>query len=772
MLISKLENIRALVSLVLVCALLTMICPVSALAMPVLSSLPSLLTESNLDGATLNLVLTAADGDFSVVTASTAAFALHNAPATTIISSATINTVSSATLVLDYDGTVFSNDIDNFSVTIDHSLLVTGATLTSSTISIQSDHAPPELHISSASPLQEPTLDGSTISLALEHAQFKDTTLSRSNFTFNNAPPGVSVAGVVFSTVTSASLIIDYDGTDFYNDYNNFTVTIAASEMLGGAAVTSNTLGIAADSSADNANLSALMIDGTSVASFSASTTAYNHILAAGASTIPVVSATTQDPNASAAISQATSINGLQAERTATVTVTAQDGLTQKTYTVTYSRSPALISTIPANAETNVNENAVYSRAINGQTYYFLQAIFSDPDGSLQASGAFIDLLRSSIVYADGGSRYSLIDRDLLSYVSSLEDPQAFIAQYLFVSGSGTKTLYIPIRKLGSNVKYIAELNPGLVEYPDGASSQAATWYFTTMSVPSLSTVSMGSVAEEYDESEPIILNGSNFNDNISVYFNETAAYKVKVKTSSSGQKYLEVFLPRGSRHLEPGIYTIKIKNGTDHEATILGSFCVVAASDVPAPAHGERVIDEDSLGTLVEKTANSESILELASSLCSSYDLDIDLDALMGSEVLTRTIEFPANGRVQISYLKTYSKWANVALYGLTSNTSGTGSKARITLGRIPYNQAASLRSRLSQYTIKSDFFEIGGQLYRVNSAEIHLPYRLSDGSRLKLLRYDTASRNFKEMSATVDTSSGIIIAGNVQPGIFVAVE
>jgi len=80
-----------------------------------------------------------------------------------------------------------------------------------------------------------------------------------------------------------------------------------------------------------DATLSDLAIDGTTIAGFGAATT-YSVPLAEGTTTIPqITSATTTDSNATAVITQATAIPG-----DATVVVTAADGTTTATYTVSY----------------------------------------------------------------------------------------------------------------------------------------------------------------------------------------------------------------------------------------------------------------------------------------------------------------------------------------------------------------------------------------------------------------------------------------------------
>jgi len=82
--------------------------------------------------------------------------------------------------------------------------------------------------------------------------------------------------------------------------------------------------------------LSDLAVDGITVSGFDSSTLVYNKVLPYGTTTVPTVAATPTDPNASKVITQATNLTGTEAERTATILVTAKDGTTTKTYKVIF----------------------------------------------------------------------------------------------------------------------------------------------------------------------------------------------------------------------------------------------------------------------------------------------------------------------------------------------------------------------------------------------------------------------------------------------------
>ncbi|MDB3934784.1 T9SS type A sorting domain-containing protein, partial [Flavobacteriaceae bacterium] len=81
-----------------------------------------------------------------------------------------------------------------------------------------------------------------------------------------------------------------------------------------------------------DATLSDLQVDSATISGFSAGTTSYTYNLLEGTTDIPqITAATTTDANAQTTITQATAIPG-----DATVVVTAQDGTTTQTYTVSY----------------------------------------------------------------------------------------------------------------------------------------------------------------------------------------------------------------------------------------------------------------------------------------------------------------------------------------------------------------------------------------------------------------------------------------------------
>ena len=86
----------------------------------------------------------------------------------------------------------------------------------------------------------------------------------------------------------------------------------------------------------DDATLKSITVNGKEVDGFAPGTTTYNIALPFGTTQVPVVAATATSSKATVSVTQAESVNG-----TATITVKAEDGTTQKTYTINFSVAAA-----------------------------------------------------------------------------------------------------------------------------------------------------------------------------------------------------------------------------------------------------------------------------------------------------------------------------------------------------------------------------------------------------------------------------------------------
>ena len=104
--------------------------------------------------------------------------------------------------------------------------------------------------------------------------------------------------------------------------------------------------------------MSALTVDGNSIADFGASKTNYSVELPAGTTAVPTVSATTTDSNASVVVTAASSIPG-----TTTIAITAKDGSTTSTVSIAFTLKPPLSVAAPTPTWPSADVISVYSDA-------------------------------------------------------------------------------------------------------------------------------------------------------------------------------------------------------------------------------------------------------------------------------------------------------------------------------------------------------------------------------------------------------------------------
>ncbi|MDR4988589.1 MAG: T9SS type A sorting domain-containing protein, partial [Bacteroidales bacterium] len=118
----------------------------------------------------------------------------------------------------------------------------------------------------------------------------------------------------------------------------------------------------------DDATLADLSVDGITLEGFDPDVLSYHVVLPPGTTDIPVVDATAADPNAVTQITQAEALPG-----TATVLVTAEDGVTQLTYTVEFTVSDTSVEEVlnniglypnPATEVLTVEAQAVMNRIL------------------------------------------------------------------------------------------------------------------------------------------------------------------------------------------------------------------------------------------------------------------------------------------------------------------------------------------------------------------------------------------------------------------------
>lgn len=167
---------------------------------------------------------------------------------------------------------------------------------------------------------------------------------------------------ITFATGTSYTLSDQTNSANFYTnfydaDYMGTLLPETSGKVTGIAhsRTTGNyiTARFAADMSfpSNDASLSAITLDGSPLEGFDPSVFTYSVSLPAGTTDVPVLVATANEANASIEISAATSLPG-----TTSVKVTAQDGVTQQTYSVQFTVTPyhtdATLSSLSYNGTT------------------------------------------------------------------------------------------------------------------------------------------------------------------------------------------------------------------------------------------------------------------------------------------------------------------------------------------------------------------------------------------------------------------------------------
>lgn len=139
-------------------------------------------------------------------------------------------------------------------------------------------------------------------------------------------PYGTTIVPVVTATTADANATHNVNAASSLPGIT--TVVVTAQD---GTTSLSYTVQFNVAAAGSDATLSALNYGGTPVPSFSPAVTTYNIQLPQGTTVVPLLTATTTDPNASMVITDATVLPG-----TSTVAVTAQDGTTTSTYSVNF----------------------------------------------------------------------------------------------------------------------------------------------------------------------------------------------------------------------------------------------------------------------------------------------------------------------------------------------------------------------------------------------------------------------------------------------------
>ncbi len=207
------------------------------------------LIETNLDGAEINLLIH--NDAFVDNQLALANFELINQPQGCSIQQVNFVNDSTAVCVLNFDGTDFDEDIIDFTIRILAAELSGNQNLTGSYLSITAIVEAAETayaYLRTDTVLTENNLNNAQLDVFLHAAAFS-ARISGSDFVLNNAPQGLDILSVTLQNDTSANITLFFDGTDFTNDIDSFSVTVTAAANTSGSALSTDFIKILADSS-------------------------------------------------------------------------------------------------------------------------------------------------------------------------------------------------------------------------------------------------------------------------------------------------------------------------------------------------------------------------------------------------------------------------------------------------------------------------------------------------------------------------------------------
>lgn len=280
-------------------------------------------------------------------------------------------------------------------------------------------------------------------------------------------------------------------------------------------------------------------------------------------------------------------------------------------------------------------------------------------------------------------------------------------------------------------------------------------------------SISPRTLAEDYDQDTYIIIKGSWLeNDNIEVYFNDTEARRVVVRIDNDAAS-LKVYLPTGSRQLAAGSYTVRILSDT-WEQVVYDGLSIVPRAELPAPYIDGRISQVTPYGDIVTGADTSACTLELKSRFQTTSQLTLDLDELMGSDAMMRSIKLPRD--FDAGTLSTYSYWGDVTLYGVRDKQLINGDPI-LRVGRISSYVQTARTKYFPLGLVRSAFFEVYGQNLTVVNYAVRLPFSAVPGEDIRVLQYDEELRRWNELEFAVDWVNGWVTIPTSRWGIFVVV-
>ncbi len=411
--------------------------------------------------------------------------------------------------------------------------------------------------------------------------------------------------------------------------------------------------------------------------------------------------------------------------------------------------------------------------------HFFIKVTFYDENQSLDIND--IDLLKNIQVNPEGTDS-NFLDSSFITKIENIEDineRNEIIKELLFTKDGETATLYIPVNFFFFFFFFFFFYPPGNLFFPgDSQGNSTKTWSFMTSTEPVVSDVMIASISENYDEDQPIYIRGDFFyEDNISVYIAGERADRVYVKelkVLDNGRevtkKYLEVYLPERSNRLKPGIHDIEVRNDSNHTTEVFGAISVVEGGE-HAPREEYKVKKDVREGEVRGDNHLSEDTFILNNRYADDNYLKINLDELMGEEVLVKKIEYEGRKRDTLGILETTSVWGDISIFQLTIDNEDK-EELSLRLGRVEPSVATMLKNKLWDIKAKSEFIQITGKNYSFSKAVLSIPYKNSSGRNLKVLRYDEETRSFYDEKFSIDLVENRVRVESSNKGVFIIVE
>lgn len=311
-------------------------------------------------------------------------------------------------------------------------------------------------------PLTQVNLNGSKVTATLINDEFKsnNASVNINDFILNNLPAGITISKVDPVTTASAIIYLAYDGTCFYEDINDFTLTIKGASVKSGSTVTSDSIIIKAVSR-DTA-LSNLELNGTQITNFSPKVFSYSvsvdnsvnsiKLVPTASSTKAGIMISSQDGNIGVKSGEDVLIKGLaEGPNIIKIILTAEDSAYTDTYVIEVFRQKAV--EIPKN-HSSTEENYSSIEAFNRNKYEFrrLSSMF-DIASELNTGDCDNIVISTGMTFADSLTGTLLAARKnapiLFTDIKSDEDVLSYVGAHLKKSG----TLYILGREGAVNLK-------------------------------------------------------------------------------------------------------------------------------------------------------------------------------------------------------------------------------------------------------------------------------------------------------------------------------